>query len=114
MKMAAKPANDGWQTVTDESATRIIFDTPGDVFIGEYLGHDLVQDEYDYVMFRGEDGALYSTSCGYKLRDSFGTADGEVDAKVAEGSTVRLTYVKDVPMGSGRNPMKDIRVDVKP
>lgn len=111
--MAGKAEDTGWTTVTEESATRIIFDKVGDEFIGAYLGHDLVQGEYDYVLFRGTDGNLYSMSCGYKLQDAFGSAVDETAGKIAEGTTVRLTYVKDVPMGTGRNPMKDIKVDAK-
>lgn len=112
--MAEKPQTDEWQTVTDESATRIIFDKPGeDVFIGVYIGHDMVQGEFDYVLFRGTNGELYSISNSYKLQESFGTGDGETEGKIAEGTMVRIRYVKDVPMGSGRNPMKDLAVDVK-
>lgn len=111
--MADAKGQDNWTTVTDETATRIQFDTPGeDQFIGTYLGHDMVQGEFDYLLFRGTDGELYSISNGYKLSQSFGTGDGETEGKVPEGSMVRLTYVKDVPMGQGRNPMKDIKVDV--
>ena len=112
--MADAKQTDEWTTVTDETATRIQFDTPGkDQFIGTYLGHDMVQGEFDYLLFRGTDGELYSISNSYKLQQSFGTGDGETEGKVPEGAQVRLTYVKDVPMGQGRNPMKDIKVDVK-
>lgn len=105
--MAGKAANDGWQNVAEESATRIIFDTPGDVFIGTYLGHELVgpDKDMDYLMFRGEDGELYSTSAGYKLSQAF--------ENVTEGTLARITFVKEVPMGAGRNPMKDYKVDIK-
>jgi hypothetical protein len=105
--MAGKPATDGWQNVAEESATRIIFDTPGDVFVGTYLGHELVgpDKDMDYLMFRGEDDVLYSTSAGYKLTQAF---DG-----VAEGTMARITFVKEVDMGPGRNAMKDYRVDIK-
>jgi len=113
MAVANKPG-DEWTTVTDESAIRIQFDTPGkDEFVGTYLGHDLVQGEYDYVLFRGTDGKLYSLSNSYKLSQAFGSGDGETEGKISEGTMCRLVYVKDVPMGSGRNPMKDIRVDTK-
>lgn len=103
--------DEGWETVSDESPTRIIFDTIGDQFIGTYLGHELIDDPaggepFDYIMIRGTDGHLYSASAGYKLKDAF--------ESVNEGDLVRITYVKDVDMGKeGRNPMKDYKVDVK-
>jgi hypothetical protein len=106
--MVAKPADDGWQNVSEESATRIIFDSPGDVFTGTYLGHELVgpDKDMDYLMFRGEnDDVLYSTSAGYKLTQAF--------EDIAPGTLARITFVKEVDMGPGRNPMKDYRVDVK-
>jgi hypothetical protein len=110
-KAGAPKPDDGWQTVADENATRIVFDTIGDEFIGTYLGHDLVNGEYDYLMFRGTDDKLYSTSCGWKLGEAFGTVDEA--GKIAEGSMVRITYVKEIPMDGNRNPLKDFRVDVK-
>lgn len=106
----AKTTDDEWTTVQEESATRIIFDTIGDQFIGTFLGlesipHPETGEAMDYLMFRGTDGELYSTSAGYKLT--------EACKKVQPGQMVRITYVKEVPIGPGRNPMKDYRVDVK-
>jgi hypothetical protein len=100
-----------WETISDESPTRVIFDEIGDVFIGVYLGHDLIQDPnggdpFDYLIVRGTDNHLYSMSSGFKLTEAF--------KKVNVGDLVRVTYVKDVDMGvAGRNPMKDFKVDIR-
>lgn len=110
-------SEDEWTTVIDETPTRVVWENPGEQFIGVYVGHLIVNDEkmdekYDYVLFRGTNGVLYSMSNSYKLRESFGDGLTEESGPVTEGLKVRLRYVKDVPMQTGRNPMRDIAVDV--
>lgn len=100
---------DEWTTVQEESATRIVFDTIGDVFIGTFQGleeipHPQTGEIMGYLMFRGTDGELYSTSASWKLTRAF--------EKVSPGDKVRITYIKDVETGRGLNPMKDYRVDI--
>jgi hypothetical protein len=109
----AEATDEGWETVSDESPTRIIFDEIGDVFIGTYEGHEYItdpnepeSDPFDYIKIRGTDGKPYIASAGFRLIQAF--------EKIEPGSMVRITYVKDVDMGvAGRNPMKDYKVDIK-
>lgn len=104
-------APEDWEfdTVTDETPTRIVMDTVGDRFIGEYLGMEHVTppdggEEFDMFVFRGRDGNLYSLNTSYKLKNAF--------EDIAEGVWVRVTFVKEIPVKKG-NPMKDYKVDVK-
>lgn len=106
-----------WETVTEASPTKIIFDTIGDRFIGTYQGElniaaemNITKDHpegeaFDMYLFRGVDGELYSVNKSYKLMMGL---DG-----VDIGTLCRLTYVADIPTGRGLNPMKDITLDVK-
>ena len=107
---------DGWEwdTVAEESPTRILFDTKGESFIGQYIGMDHIEQEpdkdgkdqsFDLYIFRGRDGVLYSVNKSYKLEEAM--------QKVAEGDWTRITYVKDIPTKRGLNPMMDLRVDVR-
>ena len=105
------PSEWEWETVVEESATTVIFDTVGDQFVGLYTGSEHIdpdngKDEpFDRFVFQGRDGELYAVNKSFKLE----TAMQDIDP----GQWVRITYVKDVPTGRGLNPMKDFRVDVR-
>jgi len=107
---------DGWEfeTVQEESPTRVIFDTIGDQFIGQYIGDehiDLPPDaegkdqSFDLFNFRGRDGERYAINKSYSLEQAM--------EKVNQGDWTRITYVKDVPTKRSLNPMKDFRVEVR-
>jgi len=107
-------APDEWEfeTVAEEAPTRVVFDEFGDVFVGQYVGTEHIEqpiDEkgidqsFDLLNFRARDGQLYAINSSYKLVEAMG--------KVDEGDWVRITYVKDLPTKRGLNPMKDFVVD---
>lgn len=100
-----------WTNVAEESAIRVVFDTIGDVFVGQYVGVDHVKAEkdgkdasFDLYVFRGQDGKLYALNQSFKLVQAMD--------QVSEGTWVRVTYVADVPTKQPQ-PMKDFRVDVR-
>jgi hypothetical protein len=108
-------APDDWEfeTVSDESPTRVIFDTPGDTFIGQYQGIEHIEQppddrgvdqSFDLHTFRGRDGSLYAVNDSYKMKTAM--------ADIKPDTWVRLTYVKDIPSNKG-NPMKDIKVEAR-
>lgn len=115
--MAEADENTAWDVVTEESPTKVIFDTIGDRFIGDYAGELNVPAEqniskdkpegeaFDLYLFRGLDGKLYSFNKSTKLELAM--------EKVSKGQRCRLTYVGDVPTSRKLNPMKDITVDVR-
>ena len=106
-------APDEWEfeTLVEESPTMVIFDTIGDVFVGQYVGIEHIdpdngKDEpFDRFNFRARDGELYALNSSYQLVDAL--------KKVDPGTWVRVTYIKDIPTKRGLNPMKDFRIDVR-
>lgn len=106
-------APDEWEfeTLVEESPTMVIFDTVGDVFVGQYVGIEHIdpdngKDEpFDRFNFRARDGELYALNSSYQLVDAL--------KKVDPGTWVRVTYIKDIPTKRGLNPMKDFRIDVR-
>lgn len=116
--MASKPANDGFETVSEESPTVVKFDTFGDQFTGVFIGTNIVEfvdnkgeeKKYTQYLFRGVGGAGIVAGDLYALNDSYKIRQGM--SKVHEGETARLTYIKDVPTGQPA-PMKDVTVEVK-
>jgi hypothetical protein len=103
-------APDDWkfETVEDEAPTAIVFDTFGDVFVGQYEELRRIvpdkDDPFELFIFRGRDGRPYSVSAYTKMMKAM--------EKVSPGSWVRLTYVKDLASTKGQ-PMKDFKVEVK-
>ena len=103
-----------WETVVDESPTLVIFDTVGDVFIGQYKGEEHIDQpvnekgedqSFDRYIFRGTDGQPYAINKSYKLAEAMSKVDTE--------DWCRITYVKDIPTNRKLNPLKDFRVDVR-
>jgi len=112
------PENWNWETVQEESATRIIFDTIGDEFIGQYKGSEHIapekegSEEFDLFRFIGFDGNPYAVNHSYSLVTAM--------KKVEIDEWVRITYTKDLATKRSRDdesgdvsPMKDFRVDVR-
>lgn len=112
--MAQVDATEEWDVVLDEAPIRIIMDTVGDRFIGDYEGElhipaeqNITKDKpegeaFDLLIFRGLDGKPYALNKSVKLERAF---DG-----IAEGTRVRVTLMKEIPTDRG-NPMKDYKVD---
>jgi hypothetical protein len=111
-----------FETVSEESGIKVIFDNPewndkgerntvkADVFIGQYLGtEDIVpenskEEPFTLFSFRGRDGRLYSLNTSYKLNAAM--------QKVKPNDWCRITYVKNIATGRAE-PLKDFRVEVK-
>lgn len=103
-----------WDTVKEAAPSKMIFDTIGDVFIGQYLGIEHVALElnakgedpsFDQYIFRGRDGERYSIAQSFDLQKAMND--------VEESKWVRLEYVKDVATGTGKNDMKSFKVSVR-
>lgn len=104
----AATVEDGWEVVREETPARVLFDTVGDQFVGTYEREMHVipengSDEFDLFVFRVDQGPV-AVNSSYSIRD--GLRD------VPPGTTVRITYVKDIDTGKD-SPMKDFRVEVK-
>lgn len=108
------PSEWEWETVVEEAPTRVVFDTIGDTFIGQFVGEEHIEQapnekgedqSFDLFNFRGRDGQLYAINKSYKLEEAMG--------KIGDGDWVRIVYVKDLPTKRGLNPMKDFTVDVR-
>jgi hypothetical protein len=105
------PGDWEFETVAEESATVIIFDTVGDQFVGQYQGIEHIdpgtedQEAFDRFLFRGRDGKMYAVPQSFKLRNAMEDID--------QNKWVRITYVKDIPTGRKLQPMKDFVVEVK-
>lgn len=100
-----------WDTIAEESAITVVFDTIGDEFVGQYAGEEHIdpangKDEpFDRYTFRDGKGVLFALNQSYKLLEAM--------KEVQPGQWVRITYVKDIPTGRNLQPMKDFRVQVK-
>lgn len=98
---------DGFDTVIEESATTIIFENPGESFIGEFRGSEDITPENGEPFSRWifmRDGTLYAINKSYQLED--------LASKVSPGQWVRITYVKDISTKRGLNDLKDMKVEV--
>jgi len=105
-------APDDWEfeTIIEESPTHVVFDSVGDVFIGQFVDRVTIvpetagKDPFDLFRFRGRDGELYAVNPSGKL-------DKGMEA-VKAGEWVRLTLIRFIPSTKG-NDFKDFRVEVK-
>jgi len=108
---------DDWEfeTIAEESATGIVFDTIGDQFVGQYKGVEHIDPgtvdgdgkskAFSRFLFMGRDGKPYAVPQSFKLNAAM--------EDVEDDQWVRITYVKDIPTGRDLNPMKDFRVEVR-
>lgn len=99
-----------WETVAEETGIKVVFDTIGDTFIGQYLGRVTItpkngDEPFDLFNFRGTDGRMYSLNTSHKLEEAF--------ESIPTGTWTRTVYIKDVPVPRRPEPMKDFRVDVR-
>ena len=99
---------DQWSTVSEESPTKIVFDTIGDVFTGTFKGKLHIEppdgeDPFDVLTFRDDAGEFCSMG-GYKLMQAF--------EEIPRETYCRITYVKNVDTGQP-SPMKDFRVETR-
>lgn len=107
-------APDDWEFETvHETATRVLFDTVGDVFIGQYEGIEHIEpdadadnkfDPFDLINFRGRDGKLYAVNTSHNLTKAM--------EKVEKGQWVRITFTSETPSKKG-NALKNFTVDVR-
>lgn len=108
--VSSVPSDWEFETVSAESAARVVFDTIGDVFVGQYVQEQTITPEngdepFDLYIFTGRDGNSYSINKSWKI------AQAMDDVKPDEW--VRITYVKDIETKRGLNPMKDFKVEVR-
>lgn len=107
--MSAEPefTPDDWQTVSEDETdeTKIVFDTIGDVFIGEYLGSRVIESEDGkFTQFRFKKGdEVYFTNAGYSLLRGM--------QKVRIGQMTRLLFKSERDTGQD-SPMRIMQVDV--
>lgn len=102
-----------WENIHEESPDQIVFDTPGDKVIAQYLGWETIEfddnkgEHREFVQhkLRLPDGPAVLNG-GYELDDTLCKLDGLP-------RTVRITLVKFVDTGQA-SPMKSYRVDVAP
>lgn len=108
------PSDWEFETVAEGAPTGIIFENPGESFIGQYVDDHHVDREpaadgsdqsFDLFIFKGRDGERYSLNKSYALEQAM--------EKVNKGDWCRITYTKDVKTSRNLNPMKDFRVDVR-
>lgn len=108
------PENWEWETKKEAAAIKIIFDTIGDTFIGQYTSKEYIQNEpaadgtdrsFWVFNFYGTNGELYAIGESYSLTEGMEDVD--------PGQWVRLTYVRDVPTARKLNPMKSFKVEVR-
>lgn len=116
--VSSAPSDWEWETVSSETSIRVLFDSIGDVFVGQFVGIQTITPEgvdkdgkpnepFDLYIFTGRDGNSYSINKSWKIETAFDDYDVQAD------EWVRITYVKDVETKRGLNPMKDFKVEVR-
>jgi len=105
--------DNAWTTDSAASGTKVSLDEVGDVFTGVKTGSEVIDnggDPFTVYTFTAlgmaahglEDGELCSITESYKLKPL---------ADVADGRLVRITRLKDVPIPSRPEPMKNYQID---
>jgi hypothetical protein len=103
-----------WETVAEAAATKVVFDTIGDSFVGQFQNAEYIEREpaadgsdqsFTVYLFKGRDGDLYSIQQSFSLEEAM--------KKVSTGDWTRITYVKDVPTARKLNDMKSFQVDIR-
>lgn len=103
--------DDEFETVVEESGTKIEFPDVGAQFVGVYTGTQFVipegkkeDDGFNKHFFRDANGNVKFVLGGFKLNDALG--------QIETGTKVRITYTGEVPMAKDNmSPMKDYRVE---
>jgi hypothetical protein len=111
-----------WVTVHTEAADQVVFDVPGDIYIGIYAGHEIIYPKVDrqewFLQLHWTDpaGAKYANA-GYELRNAYCNItyadDGSpiVTDKIAPGSMTRNELRKLVDIDKP-SEMRSFRIDV--
>lgn len=103
-----------WDTVSEAVPIGVVFENPGEKFVGQYQERAHVDREpaangedrsFDLLIFKGQDGQRYSMSPTFLLNEAM--------EKVQPGDWCLLQYVKDVKTSREQSPMKDITVSVR-
>lgn len=104
----AASATPEWETVVEETATKVIFDSFGDVFTGVKVNTEVIAQEDDdpFTQFQFRGFGVFPVATLWGINESYKLMGL---AKVPNGNVVEITYIKDVAVGKG-NDMKDYRV----
>lgn len=112
------------ETVHVEAADQIVFEVPGDLYIGLYVGHDIIYPDPEkeptkwFIQLKWTDpeGAKF-TNAGYELRNTYVKVTFDQDGiphtedKIPPGSMTRNELRKLVDVDQPTE-MKSFRVDV--
>jgi hypothetical protein len=110
------PSDWQWDTVRTEVPTGVVFEKPGEEFIGRFERKQHVERDmaangedksFDLFVFTGRDNKPYSLSSSFALEQAY------EDELFKVGDWCRIAYVKDVKTSRGQNDMKDLRIDVR-
>jgi|SRR5215469_464547 len=123
-----------WETVHTEAPDQILFESPGDTYIGLYVGWDLIYPDpenpnaekanawFVQLHFTDPSGSKVINT-GFDLRRAFldhtnyrewvrdSAVKPEFTEKIAPQSVTRIQYAKDVDVDQN-DPMRSFRVDV--
>lgn len=105
-----------FETVRDESPTGVVFEKPGEQFVGQFMRKAHIEREigangedksFDIFVFTGRDSKPYALPSSFALDEAYENGVFE------EGKWYQITYVKDIDRGAGKNAMKDLRIAVR-
>lgn len=105
----AVPEGLEWTTARHESPTQVVFDTPGDLYVGVYVGKEVVEFEdkkgeqqtFTVIHWKDDDGPK-ATNASWALLDAY--------KDIPVGAITRNLYVKDLDVGQ-QSALKDFAVD---
>lgn len=104
---------DNWEKVEiPEAPVRLVWEAPGDIFIGTYQGEEKAGIDpengrpFSKYVFTDPDGVRVAVDQSSAVRD------GMTRGNVRIGDEVRLSYVSDTDTGQ-QSPRRDITVEVK-
>ena len=104
------PSDFEWETVHEEAADQIVFDTVDDEYTGEYLGSEVItftdkkgeEQSFTQLRFRDNEG-LKGINAGYELREAY--------KNIPPHTVTRIRLMKLVKIAGQESPMKSFRVD---
>jgi hypothetical protein len=108
------PTDWNFEVVHEGTASVVIFENPGDEFVGQYRSEEHIEREpnakgedqsFDRFIFIGRDGERYALNKSYALAEAM--------EKVSTGDWCLIRYTKDVKTSRGQNDMKDFKVLVR-
>ncbi len=115
MASPTKPVKDSWDDVPEIEAgigETYTFKNVGDTVIGEYLGTGELELDTDngeetavYHRVKTDDMGTLALSSGFDLSRKL--------ESIANGTQVRIEYIKDIPTGRGMTDMKSFKVQAK-